>query len=63
MALAQRRTCRRLGATTGEILKVSENKELIEGNKLLRWQLALRDPYLDPVNIMQVQTLLRCSHG
>eukprot|EP00903_Cladosiphon_okamuranus_P012924 g12067.t1 len=54
---------RRLGETTGEILKVSENKELIEGNKLLRWQLALRDPYLDPVNIMQAHILHRLRNG
>lgn len=45
---------RRLGETAGEILKVSENPELIAFNKLLRWQLALRNPYLDPVNVMQV---------
>nr|UGS86301.1 phosphoenolpyruvate carboxylase [Saccharina japonica] len=50
---------RRLKETAGEILKVSENKELISSNKLLRWQLALRNPYLDPVNIMQAHILHR----
>nr|AIT70056.1 phosphoenolpyruvate carboxylase [Scytosiphon lomentaria] len=54
---------RRLGETAGEILKVSENPELIAFNKLLRWQLALRNPYLDPVNIMQAHILHRLRNG
>ncbi|CAM9448933.1 unnamed protein product [Pylaiella littoralis] len=54
---------RRLGETAGEILKISENPELIAHNKLLRWQLALRDPYLDPVNIMQAHILHRLRNG
>ncbi|CAM9598994.1 unnamed protein product [Ectocarpus sp. 12 AP-2014] len=54
---------RRLGETTAEILKVSENPELIAFNKLLRWQLALRNPYLDPVNVMQAHILHRLRNG
>lgn len=52
-------TCnrRRLEETAEEILKVSERPELMAYNKLLRWQLALRNPYLDPVNIMQVASV------
>eukprot|EP00904_Undaria_pinnatifida_P002802 jgi/Undpi1/12522/HiC_scaffold_6.g02191.m1 len=54
---------RRLKETAGEILNVSENNELISSNKLLRWQLALRNPYLDPVNIMQAHILHRLRNG
>ncbi|CAB1120385.1 unnamed protein product [Ectocarpus sp. CCAP 1310/34] len=54
---------RRLGEATAEILKVSKNPELIAFNKLLRWQLALRNPYLDPVNVMQAHILHRLRNG
>ena len=49
---------RRLEATADEILKVSERPRLIAYNELLRWQLVLRKPYLDPVNVMQVSASL-----
>lgn len=45
---------RRLQETSAEILKVSERPSLIAYNEVLRWQLVLRKPYLDPVNVMQV---------
>lgn len=45
---------RRLQETSAEILKVSERPDLIAYNEVLRWQLVLRKPYLDPVNVMQV---------
>lgn len=45
---------RRLGETAGEIMKVADAGELSSSNKNLKWQLALRNPYLDPVNVMQV---------
>lgn len=44
-----------MGATTDEIMKVSNALELSSSNKMLKWQLALRNPYIDPVNIMQVK--------
>ncbi|CAN0359461.1 unnamed protein product [Ascophyllum nodosum] len=50
---------RRLEATADEILKVSERPRLIAYNELLRWQLVLRKPYLDPVNVMQAHILYR----
>lgn len=45
---------RRKAVTKDEILKVSHISDLCSANSMLKWQLALRAPYLDPVNIMQV---------
>ncbi|CAM9517886.1 unnamed protein product [Phaeothamnion confervicola] len=53
----------RLGSTTAAVLAVSGNAQLIEKNALLRWQLALRNPYVDPLNVMQVSVLRRLREG
>nr|AIT70053.1 phosphoenolpyruvate carboxylase [Sargassum henslowianum]AIT70055.1 phosphoenolpyruvate carboxylase [Sargassum vachellianum] len=54
---------RRLQETSAEILKVSERPDLIAYNEVLRWQLVLRKPYLDPVNVMQAHILHRLRSG
>ncbi|CAN0058763.1 unnamed protein product, partial [Choristocarpus tenellus] len=45
---------RRLETTADAVLAVSGATELISENRLLQWQLSLRNPYVDPINIMQV---------
>ncbi|CAM9791208.1 unnamed protein product, partial [Discosporangium mesarthrocarpum] len=54
---------RRLDSTADSVLSVSGAKELISSNPLLQWQLTLRNPYVDPINIMQAHILQRLRTG
>ncbi|KAG5177202.1 phosphoenolpyruvate carboxylase [Tribonema minus] len=48
---------RDMAATVDAVLAVSGNTTLIEKNIMLQWQLLLRNPYVDPLNIMQAALL------
>lgn len=41
------------------VLDLSEHKTLSEDNHILRRQLAVRDPYVDCLNVLQTETLKR----
>jgi len=49
----------KLEQTIGAILTVTEHAELIEGNPVLRRSIDVRNPYVDPINIVQAEILHR----
>ncbi|CAM9115334.1 unnamed protein product [Chrysoparadoxa australica] len=53
----------KLKRTEESVLAICGNDELISKNSMLQWQLALRNPYVDPLNILQVSALRRLRAG
>jgi len=49
----------RLRQTEEVILKVTEHDELLVGNQVLRRSIDVRNPYVDPINIVQIEVLHR----
>eukprot|EP00898_Chlorokybus_atmophyticus_P008881 jgi/Chlat1/8995/Chrsp94S08282 len=45
--------------TVRTVLEVSGHKTLLENNKVLKQLIALRNPFLEPINILQVEILRR----
>jgi phosphoenolpyruvate carboxylase len=56
---------RRLPATSAAVLRVAGRKELLDDNPVLRRSIDVRNPYVDPINLVQVELLhrLRQSGG
>jgi phosphoenolpyruvate carboxylase len=50
---------KRLALTKKAVLNISGNDQLIQKNQTLQWQLLLRNPYIDPLNLMQATCLAR----
>uniref|UniRef100_A0A7S3VSI5 phosphoenolpyruvate carboxylase n=2 Tax=Dunaliella tertiolecta TaxID=3047 RepID=A0A7S3VSI5_DUNTE len=50
---------KRLGDTIRAVLEVSGHKQLLEHNPTLRKLVGMRTPYIDPINILQVEVLRR----
>jgi phosphoenolpyruvate carboxylase len=48
-----------LERTVEQVLSIGQRKSLLEGYPEGRQSLALRDPYLDPINVLQVELLCR----
>jgi phosphoenolpyruvate carboxylase len=48
-----------LERTVEQVLSIGQRKALLEGYPEGRQSLALRDPYLDPINVLQVELLRR----
>jgi phosphoenolpyruvate carboxylase len=53
------------GLRTAEagVLAVSGHAALLEGNAMLRRSIAVRNPYVDPINLLQVELLRRVRAG
>ncbi len=49
----------RLQATVHAMLRVTTHGGLLEGNEVLRRSIAVRNPYVDPINLVQVEVLSR----
>ncbi|HEY5658776.1 MAG TPA: phosphoenolpyruvate carboxylase, partial [Myxococcota bacterium] len=49
----------KLEQTIGATLAVTEHAELLEGNPVLRRSIDVRNPYVDPINIVQAEILHR----
>jgi phosphoenolpyruvate carboxylase len=49
--------------TTRAILAVTRQKELLEKNQVLARSIKLRNPYVDPMHLIQVDMLRRKHHG
>ncbi len=49
----------RLQRTTNALLTVTGHAELLEDNPVLKRSIGLRNPYVDPINIVQVEILSR----
>lgn len=48
-----------LRETVDAVLSVTEHRQLIEDNPVLRRSIEVRNPYVDPINIVQVEILRR----
>ena len=50
---------RRLPDTSASVLRVAGRKELLDDNPVLRRSIDVRNPYVDPINLVQVELLRR----
>ena len=51
---------RRFAAATGALMAVTGHDDLLAGNPVLRRSIDVRNPYVDPLNIVQAAVLRRC---
>ncbi|HJZ76579.1 MAG TPA: phosphoenolpyruvate carboxylase [Vicinamibacterales bacterium] len=49
----------RLARAIGAVLKVTGHRELVETNRVLRRSIDTRNPYVDPINLVQIELLNR----
>ena len=50
---------RRLAETIAAVLEVTGRKELLADNAVLRRSINVRNPYVDPINLVQIELLRR----
>jgi phosphoenolpyruvate carboxylase len=53
----------RLARATAAILRVTGHRQLLESNPVLRRSIDVRNPYVDPINLVQVELLRRLREG
>ena len=53
----------RLAETTRALLAVSGHTQLLDNNAVLRRSIAVRNPYVDPINLVQIELLRRLRSG
>jgi phosphoenolpyruvate carboxylase len=53
----------RLARAIAAVLRVTEHRELLEGNPVLRRSIDVRNPYVDPINLVQVELIARLRAG
>jgi len=53
----------RLERANAVILKITGHTRLVENNPVLRRSIDVRNPYVDPINLMQVELLCRVRQG
>ncbi|MGE5813717.1 MAG: phosphoenolpyruvate carboxylase, partial [Acidobacteriota bacterium] len=53
----------RLDRAIGSVLKISGHRELVEENTVLRRSIDVRNPYVDPINLVQIELLRRLRGG
>jgi len=55
----------RLARAIRATLEVSEHEDLLEENQVLRRSINVRNPYVDPINLVQIEVLrrMRCGEG
>jgi phosphoenolpyruvate carboxylase len=49
----------RLTRTAEAVLATAEHRELLERNPVLRRSISVRNPYVDPINLVQIEVLRR----
>ena len=49
----------RLSRTIESLLCVTDHKTLLEDNPILRCSISVRNPYVDPINLLQIELLRR----
>ena len=52
----------RLAHAIGGVLAVTSHRELLESNEVLQRSIDVRNPYVDPLNLLQVELLCRERH-
>ena len=53
----------RLERAIAAVLTITNHHELVESNPVLRRSIDVRNPYVDPINLVQVELLCRSRHG
>jgi phosphoenolpyruvate carboxylase len=53
----------RLARAGAKLLEVTGHRELLEENPVLRRSISVRNPYVDPINLLQVELLRRVRAG
>jgi phosphoenolpyruvate carboxylase len=53
----------RLTRAVSALLQVTGHTSLLEGNPVLRRSIAVRNPYVDPINLVQVEVIRRLRQG
>ena len=52
---------RRLDRATGAILSITGSRRMLDDNEVLRRSIEVRNPYVDPINVVQVELLRRLT--
>ena len=53
----------RLSRAIAAVLRVTGHRELLEGNPVLRRSIEVRNPYVDPINLVQIELIRRLREG
>jgi phosphoenolpyruvate carboxylase len=53
----------RLSRAVAALLKVTGHQHLLEGNPVLRRSIDVRNPYVDPINLVQIEVVRRLRQG
>ena len=53
----------RLSRAISALLRVTGHRSLLEGNPVLRRSIDVRNPYVDPINLVQVEVIRRLRQG
>jgi phosphoenolpyruvate carboxylase len=53
----------RLAGTIAAVLHVTGHEQLLAGNPVLRRSITVRNPYVDPINLVQIELLRRLREG
>ena len=53
----------RLTQAIGGVLRLTQHGELVESNQVLRRSIDVRNPYVDPINIVQIELVRRLRQG
>jgi phosphoenolpyruvate carboxylase len=54
---------RHYGSARAAVLFIRDEDDLLSDNDLLRWSIAVRHPYIDPLNLLQIELLRRVRAG
>ena len=58
-----RELLQRLEATKKAVLAVTGHRELLQQNEVLKRSIAVRNPYVDPLNLFQIELMRRVREG
>ena len=53
----------RLARASAAVLRVTGHRELLEDNPVLRRSIDVRNPYVDPINLVQIELIRRLRGG
>jgi phosphoenolpyruvate carboxylase len=53
----------RLARAIAGVLQLTGHRDLVEGNRVLRRSIDVRNPYVDPINLVQIELVRRLREG
>ena len=53
----------RLARAASALVQVTGHRYLLEGNQVLRRSIDVRNPYVDPINLVQIEVVRRLRQG